>query len=160
MATTIRPPIAKAQMLIRRPPAKVFEAFVDPAVTTHFWFTRSSGRLVTGKKIRWDWEMYGVSTTVEVKAIEENQRILIEWNGPDDPSLVEWQFESTGDGHTLVRIRNWRFEGDSDKVVGEALDSTGGFSFVLAGAKAFLEHGIELNLIRDHDPAALKAPIG
>jgi len=158
MATTIRPPVAKAQMVIRRPPEKVFEAFVDPAMTTHFWFTHSSGRLATGKKIRWDWEMYGVSTTVEVKAIEENHRILIEWNGPDNPSLVEWQFESTGDGHTLVKVRNWRFEGGPDTIVGEALDSTGGFSFVLAGAKAFLEHGIELNLISDHDPAALKAP--
>jgi uncharacterized protein (DUF2249 family) len=39
--------------------------------------------------------------------------------------------------------------------VAQALDSTGGFSFVLAGVKAFLEHGIELNLIADHAPDAL-----
>jgi uncharacterized protein YndB with AHSA1/START domain len=29
-------PTAKAQMLIRRPAAEVFEAFVDPAITTKF----------------------------------------------------------------------------------------------------------------------------
>jgi uncharacterized protein YndB with AHSA1/START domain len=34
---------AKAEMLIRRPVAEVFEAFVDPAVTTRFWFTKSEG---------------------------------------------------------------------------------------------------------------------
>jgi hypothetical protein len=54
-------PIAKAEMLIRRPPGEVFEAFVDPAITSRFWFTKSSGRLETGKQIRWDWEMYDVS---------------------------------------------------------------------------------------------------
>ena len=40
-----RNPIAKATMLIRRPVATVFEAFVNPEVTTRFWFIKSSGRL-------------------------------------------------------------------------------------------------------------------
>jgi hypothetical protein len=39
--------------------------------------------------------------------------------------------------------------------VAEALDSTGGFSFLLAAMKAFLEHGIEPNLVVDHNPDAL-----
>jgi hypothetical protein len=39
--------------------------------------------------------------------------------------------------------------------VPEAIDSTGGFSFLLAGLKAFLEHGLELNLVADHNPGAL-----
>ena len=36
---------AKTQMLIRRSAHEVFDAFVDPAVTTKFWFTRSDGRV-------------------------------------------------------------------------------------------------------------------
>jgi hypothetical protein len=32
-------------MLIRRPVEEVFNAFVDPTVTTRFWFSRSSGQL-------------------------------------------------------------------------------------------------------------------
>jgi hypothetical protein len=70
---------AKAQMVIRKPVAEVFEAFVDADVTTKFWFTKSSA-------------------------------------------------------------------------VGDALDSTAGFNLVLAGAKAYLEHGIEPNLVADHMP--------
>jgi uncharacterized protein (DUF2249 family) len=31
----------------------------------------------------------------------------------------------------------------------------GGFSLLLAGLKAFLEYGVELNLVADHDPDAL-----
>ena len=60
--------------------SEVFEAFVNPAITTKFWFTKSSGRLEPGKDIRWDWEMYGVSTHIRVKAVEPNRRILIEWD--------------------------------------------------------------------------------
>jgi hypothetical protein len=39
--------------------------------------------------------------------------------------------------------------------VSEAINSTGGFSFVLAALKAYLEHGIELNLVLDHAPDSL-----
>jgi len=44
-----RAPVAKAVMLIRKPVAEVFEAFVDPEITRRFWFTKSTGRLETGK---------------------------------------------------------------------------------------------------------------
>src|SRR5512144_919116 len=95
-----RAPVAKAEMLIRKPVAEVFEAFVDPAVTTRFWFTRSSGRLEPGKEIRWDWEMYGASVNVSVKAVEQYQRILIEWGSP--PTTVEWIFTPRADNTTFV----------------------------------------------------------
>lgn len=32
-------PQAKAEMLIRKPVEEVFEAFVDPEITSKFWFT-------------------------------------------------------------------------------------------------------------------------
>lgn len=155
MTNTIQAPVAKAQMLIRKPVAQVFEAMVDPAITSLFWFSKGSGRLEAGKHVRWDWEMYGVSAEVDVKEVEENRRILVEWGGPDNPTSIEWTFEPRGDDRTFVVVKNWGFGGDAEKVVAEALDSTGGFSFLLAGLKAFLEHGIELNLIADHEPGAL-----
>lgn len=147
-------PVAKAQMLVRRPVAEVYAAFVDPTVTAHFWFTRATGPLRAGKRVRWDWQMYGVSTNVDVKALDDNRRILIEWNGPEAPTSVEWTFETQGTALTLVSIKNWGFGGTPDEAIAAALDSTGGFSLVLAGLKAWLERGVELNLIADHDPAA------
>jgi len=33
----------KAEMLIRKPVAEVFEAFINPEITSKFWFTRGSG---------------------------------------------------------------------------------------------------------------------
>lgn len=152
---TPQAPVVKAQMLIRKPAAQVFEALVDPALTSRFWFSKGSARLEAGRKVRWEWEMYGVSTEVEVKEIEENRRILLEWDGPEHPTSVEWTLEPRGEGRTFVTVRNWGFHGDPEKVVAAALDSTGGFSFVLAALKAFLEHGIELNIVVDHAPDAL-----
>jgi uncharacterized protein YndB with AHSA1/START domain len=155
MTNTPQAPVAQAQMLIRKPVAQVFEALVDPSITSRFWFSKGSGRLEAGQQVRWDWEMYGASAEVDVKAIEENRRILIDWGGPDHPSLVEWTFESQGEDRTFVTVKNWGFGDDPEKAVAAAIDSTGGFSFLLAGLKAFLEHGIELNLVPDHAPAAL-----
>ena len=51
--------VAKAEMLIRVPVTNVFEAFVDPVITSKFWFSRGSGKLEAGKTVRWGWEMYG-----------------------------------------------------------------------------------------------------
>ena len=150
--TLATPPVVKTQMLVRRPVEEVYEAFVDPAITTRFWFTKSSGRLEPGAEVRWDWEMYGASARVRVKAMEPNRRILIEWDDP--PCPVEWQFAAREDGTTLVSISNWGFHGTEDEVVARAIDSMGGFAMVLASLKALLEHGVELNLVADHFPDA------
>lgn len=148
-------PVARAQMLIRKPVADVFETFVDPAITTRFWFTRSSGRLEAGTEVRWDWEMYGVSAQVTVKAIEPNRRILIEWaSGGELPTPVEWQFTARPDATTMVVVTASGFTGTDDEQVAKALDSMGGFTCLLAGLKALLEHGVELNLTADHHPDA------
>jgi uncharacterized protein YndB with AHSA1/START domain len=155
MTNKIEVPIAKAQLLIRKPVAQVFEALVDPAITSRFWFSKGSGRLETGKRIRWDWEMYGHHTDVDVKALEMNERILIEWNGPENPSKVEWTFEDKGNNTTFVVVKNWGFNGTADNIVTEAIDSTEGFTFLLAALKVFLEHAIEPNFVVDHASDAL-----
>lgn len=143
----MKAPVASAGMLIRRPVAEVFEAFADPAETSRFWFTRGSGRLEPGVRVRWDWEMYGVGTDVLVKAIEPDRRILIDWDTADVPTEVEWLFEARG-GDTSVTVENRGFE-DSPAGVARALDSTGGFNLVMAAAKVWLEHGIDPRIIED-----------
>lgn len=118
--------VVEAQMLIRKPVAQVFEAFVNPEITTKFWFTKSSGRLELGKKVRWDWEMFGVGDDLIVREFEKNRRILVEWD--NNPTTVEWSFESYKDGTTLVKISNWNFPSSLDWALPMAVDSKGGYS--------------------------------
>lgn len=142
-------PVVSVTMLIRRPIEEVFAAFVDPAITSKFWFSRSSGPLRVGETVTWHWDRYRASADVVVKAVDRPKRIEIEW-----PDPVEWLFEAGSEG-TLVRITAKTFSGTDDEIVGQALDYTQGFNLVIAGCKAYLEHGIELNLVNDKDPSRL-----
>jgi uncharacterized protein YndB with AHSA1/START domain len=146
-------PVAKTGMLIRRPVAEVFEAFIDPAITSRFWFTSGSGRLEAGKRVTWEWAMYGVSGEVNVLAVEEPTRILVEWPSAGGLTTVGWVFTPLPDDTTFVEITNSGFSGSDEEIVAQALDAMGGFTLVLAGLKAWLEHGIALNLVADRHPA-------
>ena len=149
-------PITKTGMLIRRPVDDVFEAFINPDITTKFWFTRSSGRLETGTEAQWDWEMYDISVPVTAKAIEANKRIVIEWPGYGGPTTVEWMFAPQEDGTTFVSITESGFTGSGDELVEKVSGSTGGFCLVLAGVKALLEHDVRLNLVADRFPKGIE----
>ena len=114
-------PVASAGMLIRRPVAEVFEAFVDPAITRRFWFSEGSGRLAPGARVTWTWGMYGFVSPAAVTAFEPDRRLAVDWD--------------EGDGR-----------------VAAALDGMNGFTLVLAGAKIWLEHGIEPRFVLDRHP--------
>jgi len=151
--------VAKTEMLIRKPVAEVFNAFVDPAITSKFWFTRGSARLEAGKTARWDWEMYDFSLNVLVKEIEPNRRIEVEWSGTQQPpTTIEWTFRARPDATTYVTVTNSGFVGDAEQVAKQAIGSTEGFAFLLAGAKAWLEQGLQLNLVKDKYPDGLPKP--
>lgn len=103
MVTLNHIPTVKSEMLIRRPVDEVFEAFINPEITTKFWFTKSSGRLEEGKHIRWEWEMYGVSDDLYVKEIKQNKLIRIE---SSDNTKTEWSFFPRNENETFVSITN------------------------------------------------------
>jgi uncharacterized protein YndB with AHSA1/START domain len=128
-------PEAKTAMLIRRPVAEVFEAFINPAITSTFWFTRGSGRLEQGQEVQWEWEVYDASVQVSVLAIEQHKRILVEWLGYGTPTTVEWIFTAPSENTTFVSITNTGFSGTGDERVKQAISSTEGFTFVLSGRK-------------------------
>lgn len=149
-------PVANSAMLIRRPVAEVFEAFVDPDVTTKFWFTKGSGRLEAGKEVRWEWEMYDVSTRVVVKTIEPNERIVVEWDGYSGRTMVEWEFMPHQRHATFVRVTESGWTGTGDELFKYVRDSTEGFTWTLASLKALLEHKVRLNAVADRFPEGVK----
>jgi uncharacterized protein YndB with AHSA1/START domain len=147
-------PTVEVQMLIRRPVNEVFRAFIDPVITTNFWFTKSSGSLEMNKTVIWEWEMYGVSTRVLTKEIIPNKKIKIEWSDP--VTTVEFEFNDMHDQTTHVIIKNNGFKLEGDELIQAIKDNTGGFTTVLDGSKAYLEHNLKLNLIADKFPGKLK----
>lgn len=152
-------PSAKVGMLIRRPARDVFQAIVDPAVTSKIWYTKSSGKMTPGAELTWEWEMYGASTQASVKEVDENSRIVFTWGNytPDNPTTVEFRFIPMPDGTTYVQVTETGFTGTGDELVRYVTDSTGGFTFLISALKALLEHNIVLGLVTDAHPSDLQA---
>jgi len=140
----------QAQMLIRKPTQEVFEAFINPEITTNFWFTKSTGKLEEGKTITWEWEMYGAKSEVKVLLVIPNQLIKTEWGLFSNN--VDYEFKEMEKG-TLVIIKSYGYSETGDELLSVINDNTGGFTTVLDGCKAYLEYGINLRLIEDKFPS-------
>lgn len=145
--------IIETQMMIRKPIVEVFDAFINPNITTNFWFSKSSGRLEENETIEWTWKMYNFSTKVFVKEIIANKKIVIEWENPT--TTIVFEFLELSEHKTYVTIKNYGFDVDDLNLIQSIIDKTGGFTTVLDGLKAYLEHNINLNLIEDKFPSEL-----
>ncbi len=142
--------MVECQMMVRRNVSEVFQAFIDPEVTTKFWFDRSSGKLVQGNSVRWYWDMYGAQADIHVQEIIADKKISITWDDP--PVQVDFHFTALSRSTSLVQIKNYGFRQKGAELIKAINDNTGGFTTVLDGLKAYLEHGIMLNLVRDKFP--------
>ncbi len=143
-------PMVECQMMIRKPVSQVFQAFIDPQVTTKFWFTKSSGILEEGRIVTWEWEMYGVSAEVRTLKIIPNEIITIEWDEPR--TTVKFEFTALSENATYLVIKNYGFQQEGNDLIEAIKNNTGGFTTVLDGLKAYLEFGIQLNLVKDKFP--------
>lgn len=93
--------------------------------------------------------MYNVSAEVEVQKIVENKLIQTLWGSPK--TNVDYEFKEMQDG-TLVIIKSYGCTQEGEDLLRVINDNTGGFTTVLDSCKAWLEHGINLNLIQDKFP--------
>jgi uncharacterized protein YndB with AHSA1/START domain len=141
-------PVVDVTMLIRRPPAEVYEAFADPDQIRRFWLAGSSGRLETGAQVHWAFKVAGAEVDVEVVEAVPGRLLDLRWDG-DQP--LRFTFEDR-DGTTLAGVRVTDFAGDEPAAV--AVETMSGFTLVLASLKLYLERGIEGDLMYDKFPDA------
>ena len=74
----------------------------------------------------------------------------MQWSDP--PTTVVWTFTEMPDKATFLEGHNFGFAGNGDEQVKQAIESTCGFTLVLAGARAWLEQGLTLGLTGDRHP--------
>ena len=148
-------PEARTAMLIRRPAPEVFAAFVEPEQVTRYWFSDASGRLEANAVVEWRWAPYGVSATVRVLEFDAGRRIVTAWPNVSGETVVEYRFDAQPDGTTWVQVTERGFRSTGTDLVREVADSTQGFALVLAGMKAWCEHGLQLDLVWDRFPSGL-----
>lgn len=136
--------LARATMLIRRPVAEVFDAFIDPDKITKFWLESTTGPLAKGAQVRWRFMVPGATEAVTVTAFEDQRRISFDWS---DGVSVNMNFEEHGNLATRLAVEVAGFQ--NEHAVDEVVNATEGFSIVLCDLKTLLETGRSANLVRD-----------
>lgn len=152
-------PIVKAQMLIRKPVEEVFEAMVNPDITSRFWFTKSSGPVEPGQTLEWEWGQFGAKDTVDILQVKKNESISLQWALGELTTTVKMNFKSRLGDTTLVSVTEegfWETKLADDQNIEDKINlmlgQNGGWNLVLCNMKAWLEHELDLNLIADHHP--------
>jgi len=142
-------------MLIRKSASEVFNTLIDPEHTKHFWFTNGSNKLEENKEVTWTWGMYNFSMKVMATEIVKDKKIKFNWYTSEKPTVVNISFKAIASDVTFVEVKHSGFDKTGDELIEAVKDSCGGFALVLAGLKSYLEHGINLNLVRDKFPKEL-----
>lgn len=135
---------AHAKMLIRAPVADVFDAFADQRRISEFWLKSSSGPLVPGAHVEWQFMLPGARETVDVMEFVHNEHINFRWSSG---FVVDITFQQHADGTTRVSVIVSGFSGPDSAT--QAVNATEGFAIVLCDLKTLLETGKSGGMVRD-----------
>jgi uncharacterized protein YndB with AHSA1/START domain len=133
-----------ASMLIRRGPAEIFDAFVDPDTLCRFWLDAASGPLAPDAVVEWRFKVPGVSDTITVTGFERPRRLSFRFSDGIE-AVMTFEFHD-GDA-TRVAVTCAGFP--EKELLARATDTVEGFSIVLCDLKSLLETGRSANLVRD-----------
>lgn len=137
---------------IAKPVEEVFEAVVDPARLSGYFTTGGAkGRLAVGAEVTWDFHDFPGAFPVHVIDLAPNEKIVLQWESADGASdeagsyntTVTMTFKPLEDGRTLVSIHEtgWR---DTEAGQKASYNNCEGWTGMLVGMKAYLEHGINV----------------
>ena len=131
-----------AKIQIRKPVAEVFEAIVDPQKMSGYFISAGTGRMETGKEVKWSWPEFEGQFPVKVqKAGQEFISFL--WESGEKELLVEIKLEPRENNSTLVTVTEKSME-NNEAGLKWLKGNTEGWANFLACLKAYLEYGINL----------------
>jgi uncharacterized protein YndB with AHSA1/START domain len=89
---------------ILKGPHEVFEAIVDTRVMAMYFITSGSGRLETGKTIRWSFKDVGSELDVKVTRVEADRLVSFTWTASGVETIVEIGLKPDGKDTTMVYV--------------------------------------------------------
>lgn len=139
----------KATLVICRPSEGVFEAIINPEIMCNYFISKSSGPMVEGKTLIWQFPEMDMEFPVHIKRVNASD--------PSGKKYISFSWEDFRDGaETLVEITLTPKEKatmvtvtEKEKDNNEAgiqwlKSNTEGWANFLACMKAYLEYGIHL----------------
>ncbi|WP_246009478.1 SRPBCC family protein [Brevibacillus fluminis] len=134
----------RTKMKIAKPATDVFEAFVNPENMAHYWFTSGSGRWEQGKTITLRYEEYNAQLDITILEIEENKKIVYQWGGAGEQTVVTIAFDEAADATTIVDVSEDGWKENDPALLDKLLGNKEGWVYVLTCLKGFLEYGVSL----------------
>ena len=136
----------QTQLKIRKPPAEVFEAVVDPKKLSGYFVQSASGPLAEGQTVKWSFAEAPEPFDVIVDEVKANEKIVFRWPTDIDGVLTEvvMTFKPlNGGGETMVQIAEsgWPQTEAGQK---QSYSNAGGWMHMMACLKGYLEYGINL----------------
>ncbi|MBT8379910.1 MAG: SRPBCC domain-containing protein [Ignavibacteria bacterium] len=133
------------QMGILKPIYDVFEAIVDPEKMSKYFISKSSGRMESGKTLKWEWEDFDAELEIEVQKIEKDKLVSFKWDGSGVECNVSISLEKLDTSHTAVKITEEEWNADYDGAK-KCMGQVEGWTHFLCCLKAFLEYDINLRV--------------
>lgn len=139
------------QTKISRPVSDVFDAVVNDKRLCRYFADESSGPLVEGQKVVWQWQEWG-SFPVQVTKVVTDRLIELQldstdWKKTEDNGYkvtVTFEFEALSDNETMLSISEagWHLDEPSGRKA--SYENCGGWQHMALCLKASLEHDIDL----------------
>ncbi len=134
----------KASIKILKQPPLVFDAIVNPSKMSHYFISRSSGRMEEGKTVNWKFPELDMEFPVNVLRVEADKFIAFTWKDVDGTeTTTEITLKAFDDDETVVSIVEKSRDNDEDGI-NWLRRNTEGWANFLACLKAYLEYGINL----------------
>jgi uncharacterized protein YndB with AHSA1/START domain len=131
---------------IAKPVAEVFDAVYNPTKLSGYFTTGgASAPLVEGSTVTWDFADFPGAFPVEVRKVERNRLIELEWkaNDGDYTTRTRLEFEPLEGGATLVRISEGKWN-ETQQGLDASYGNCMGWTQMLCAMKLYVERGINL----------------
>ncbi|SIT29751.1 Uncharacterized conserved protein YndB, AHSA1/START domain [Filimonas lacunae] len=133
----------KTGIQVQKPVTAVFEAIVDPAQMSHYFISKSSGRIEAGKTLTWNFPEFEAGFPVRIEQVEQDKYVSFYWDVNNKPMLVEITLTPEENDSTVVTVTE-KSQGNDEAGIQWLKSNTEGWAYFLACMKAYLEYGINL----------------
>ncbi|WP_409304139.1 SRPBCC family protein [Peribacillus sp. SCS-155] len=121
---------------------EVYEAFVDPEKIGNFWFSSSSERWESGKKIQLTYDEYNARLEITVVEAEPNKKIAFKWGADDEERTITITLHELENSETIIEVNEEGFADNDPDLMAKLLDNKEGWVFMLTCLKGYLEFGV------------------
>ena len=131
---------------IARPVAEVFDAVYNPTKLSGYFTTGgASAPLVEGSTVTWDFADFPGAFPVQVRKVERDRLIELEWKAGDGDytTRTRFEFESLEGDATLVRVSEGRWR-ESQQGLDASYGNCMGWTHMLCALKMYVERGVNL----------------